>query len=158
MACRGRLKWRLDVDTYGRDAERLSLENIPDSCWSSCCNQLRCGEGRVEGIESQGHHEFYSQERYGEWTNDGGPISMEFAIVPTQDNRLEYQNAIFVKSDQQGKYEVALPPGRCWIGPKAKVLNTKNDRPDAVIFSETVVVVREDNFTEVDLVEEGYAP
>jgi hypothetical protein len=65
---------------------------------------------------------------------------------------------IFVKSDTQGKYEVALPPGRYWIGPKAKALDPRNDRPDAVTFSERVIVVQDGSFTDVDVLEEGYAP
>jgi hypothetical protein len=73
-------------------------------------------------------------------------------------DRPEYQHAIFVKSDMQGKYEVVLPPGRYWIGPKAKVRDPKNYRPDAVTFHEKAVVVQEGKFTEVDLLEEGYAP
>src|SRR5207249_3295132 len=46
----------------------------------------------------------------------GGPRSIEFAIAPIEGDRPAYQKAIFVKSDQQGKYEVALPPGTYWIG------------------------------------------
>ena len=87
----------------------------------------------------------------------GGPASVEFAIVPIHGDRPEYQNAIFVKSDPQGKYEVALPPGRYWVGPKAKALAPENYQPAAVTFSEEVVVVRE-GFTELDLLEMGYAP
>jgi hypothetical protein len=88
----------------------------------------------------------------------GGPTSVEFAVAPMQGDSPAYQNAIFVKSDKQGKYEVALPPGRYWIGPKAKALDPKNYRPHAVMFFEKVVVVQEGSFTEVDLLEEGYAP
>jgi len=88
----------------------------------------------------------------------GGPASVEFAIVPMQGDRPDYQNAIFVKSDQQGRYEVALPPGRYWLGPKAKALDPTNYHPAGVMFSEEVIVVREGNFTELDLLEMGYAP
>ena len=88
----------------------------------------------------------------------GAPTSVEFAIAPMQGDSPAYQNAIFVKSDRQGKYEVALPPGRYWIGPKAKALDPKNYRPHAVMFFEKLVVVQEGSFTEVDLLEEGYAP
>jgi hypothetical protein len=86
-----------------------------------------------------------------------GPRSVEFAIVPMQGDRPEYQLAIFVKSDMQGKYEVVLPPGRYWIGPEAKVRDPKNYRPNVVTFYEKAVVVQESKFTEVDLLEEGYA-
>ena len=88
----------------------------------------------------------------------GGRTSVEFAIAPMQGERPAYQKAIFVKSDEQGTYEVALPPGRYWIGPKAKALDPKNYRPAAAAFSERVVAVQEGSFTEVDLVEEWYAP
>jgi hypothetical protein len=88
----------------------------------------------------------------------GGPTSVEFAIAPVQGDRPAYQNAIFVKSDKQGKYEVALPPGRYWIGSKAKALNPVNYRPSAVVFSEKEAVVKEGLFTQLDLVEIGYAP
>lgn len=87
----------------------------------------------------------------------GGPASLEFAIVPMQDDRPEYQNAIFVKSDAQGRYEVALPAGRYWVGPKAKALDPENYQPVVVTLSEEVVVVR-DGFTELDLLEMSYAP
>jgi hypothetical protein len=73
-------------------------------------------------------------------------------------DRPTYQNAIFVKSDKQGKYEVALPPGRYWIGPKAKALNPANYRPGAVVLPEKEAVVKEGVFTQLDLVEVGYAP
>jgi len=88
----------------------------------------------------------------------GGPVSGEFAIVPMQGDRPDYQNAIFVKSDQHGRYEVSLPPGRYWLGPKAKALDPTNFHPGAMTFSEEVVVVGEGSFTELDLFEMGYAP
>src|SRR5262249_22424952 len=87
----------------------------------------------------------------------GGPDSVEFAIAPLLDDHPQYRNAIFVKSDPQGKYEVALPPGRYWVGPRAKALDPENYKPAAVTVSEEVVVVR-DGFTELDLVAIGYAP
>jgi hypothetical protein len=87
----------------------------------------------------------------------GGPASMEFAIAPIRDDQPEYENAIFVKSDPHGRYEVALPPGRYWVGPKAKALDPENYQPAAVMFPEEVVVVRE-GFAELDLLEMGYAP
>jgi len=87
----------------------------------------------------------------------GGPASVEFAIVPMQDDRPEFQNAIFVTSDAQGKYEVALPPGRYWVGPKAKALDPQNYQPVAATLSEEIIDVRE-GFVELDLVEMSYAP
>jgi hypothetical protein len=88
----------------------------------------------------------------------GGPRSIEFAITPIEGDKPAYDKAIFVKSDYQGKYEVALPPGTYWIGPKAKALDPVNYRPRAVVFSEKLAVVKEGVFTHIDLVETGYAP
>ena len=88
----------------------------------------------------------------------GGPASVEFAIAPMQGDRPEYQNAIFVKSDQRGKYEVALPPGRYWLGPTAKALDPTNYHPAGVTISEEVVDVQEGKFSELNLLEMGYAP
>ena len=73
------------------------------------------------------------------------------------DDRPAFQNAIFVRSDAQGKYEVALPPGRYWVGPKAKALDPQHYRPAATMFSEDIIVVR-DGFVQLDLVEMSYAP
>jgi hypothetical protein len=88
----------------------------------------------------------------------GGPRSVEFVIAPIEGDRPAYHKAIFVKSDQQGNYEVALPPGKYWIGPKAKALDPVNYRPGAMVLSEQVTVVKEGEFTRIDLVEVGYAP
>jgi hypothetical protein len=88
----------------------------------------------------------------------GGPQSIEFAIAPIEGDRPAYHHAIFVKSDPQGHYEVALPPGKYWIGPKAKALDPMHYRPGAVVLSEEVAVVNEGEFTRIDLVEIGYAP
>lgn len=87
----------------------------------------------------------------------GGPASLEFAIAPMHDDRPAFQNAIFVRSDAQGKYEVALPPGRYWVGPKAKALDPQHYQPGATTFSEDIIVVR-DGFVQLDLVEMSYAP
>ena len=88
----------------------------------------------------------------------GGPRSIEFAIAPIEEDKPVYHKAIFVKSDQQGNYEVALPPGKYWIGPKAKALDPVNYRPGAMEVSEQVTVLKEGEFTRIDLVEVGYAP
>ena len=88
----------------------------------------------------------------------GGPTSLEFAIAPIEGDQPAYHRAKFLKSDEQGRYEVRLPPGRYWLGPKAKAIDPKNYRPTAVTFSERVVTVQEGSFAEVDLVEVGYAP
>jgi len=88
----------------------------------------------------------------------GGLRSVEFAIAPIEGDKPAYHKAIFLKSDQQGNYEVALPPGKYWIGPKAKALDPVNYRPGAIVFSEEMAVVKEGEFTQIDLVEVGYAP
>src|SRR5712692_2759738 len=63
----------------------------------------------------------------------GRPTSIEFAIAPIEGDKPAYDKAIFVESDRQGKYEVALPPGKYWIGPKAKALDPVHYRPGAVV-------------------------
>jgi hypothetical protein len=88
----------------------------------------------------------------------GGPGSIEFAIVPIEGDKPAYQKAIFVKSDTQGNYEVALPPGAYWIGSKAKALDPVHYLPRAMGFPEQVAVVKEGGVTHIDLVVTGYAP
>ena len=88
----------------------------------------------------------------------GGPRSIEFAIAPIEGNQPAYQKVIFVQSDVQGHYAVALPPGIYWIGPKAKALDPVHYRPQAVVFAEQEVVVKEGGVTHIDLVETAYAP
>jgi hypothetical protein len=88
----------------------------------------------------------------------GGPSSIEFAIAPIEGDTPAYQKAIFVKSDAQGNYEVALPPGTYWIGPKEKVLDPAHYFPRAVTFPEQVAVVKEGRSTHIDLVVTGHAP
>src|SRR5215471_13773372 len=86
------------------------------------------------------------------------PTSVEFAIAPIEGDKISYQKAIFVTSDRQGHYSVVLFPGTYWIGPKAKALSPTHYRPGATVFEEKEVVVREGVFTDVDLLEVGYAP
>lgn len=93
----------------------------------------------------------------------GGPtteaaVSVEFAIAPVQADKPIYEKAIFVKSDAQGMFEVKLPPGTYWIGPKAKALDPMNYAPGPVVFSEMIVAVKAGTFLSVELVETGYAP
>lgn len=88
----------------------------------------------------------------------GGPRSVEFAVALIEEDKPAYHKAIFVKSNQQGNYEVLLPPGKYWIGPKAKALDPVNYHPGTIVLSEEVVVVKEGEFTQLDLVEVGYAP
>jgi hypothetical protein len=88
---------------------------------------------------------------------EGGPASIEFAIAPVKDDGPEFSQAIFVTSDEQGKYEVALPVGKYWIGPKDKALNPETFYP-TVSFTEVITDVTEGVFTEVDLTRIAYAP
>jgi hypothetical protein len=86
------------------------------------------------------------------------PTSIEFAIAPMENDTPTFSKATFVKSDQQGKYEVVLFPGKYWVGPKAKALDPMNYTPGAVSFLEEVVIVKEGAFTQLDLQVIGYAP
>ena len=58
----------------------------------------------------------------------------------------------------EGNYEVALPPGKYWIGPKAEALDPVNYCPGAMVLLEQVTGVKEGECTRIDLVEVGYAP
>jgi hypothetical protein len=87
--------------------------------------------------------------------------SMEFAIAPVKDDSPIYSRAIFIKSDEQGNYEVSLPPGRYWIGPKEKALDPKKfegSRRAPIVFSEKIVVVKEGVFAHVDVLREATPP
>ena len=88
----------------------------------------------------------------------GGPASVEFAIAPIEGDKPSFAKAIFVKSERDGKYRVALPPGKYWIGPKAKAQGATNFAPPAVVFRETKAVVTQGAFTHLDLSEISYAP
>ena len=88
----------------------------------------------------------------------GGPASVEFAIAPLEGDKPSYAKAIFVKSDRDGKYRVALPPGKYWIGPKAKTQGPSNLAPPVAVFRETTAVVTKGAVTRLDLSEISYAP
>jgi hypothetical protein len=87
--------------------------------------------------------------------------SMEFAIAPVEDDSPVYSKAVFIKSDEQGKYEIALPPGKYWIGPKAKALDPKRYEETVrgpLVLSEKVVVVIQGSYTNIDVIQVGSAP
>jgi hypothetical protein len=84
--------------------------------------------------------------------------SMEFAIVPIAGDRPLFGKAIFVKSDEQGRFEIALAPGKYWIGPKKKALDPTGFVPGPIMFSERVMVISEGAFTDVEIFGESYAP
>ena len=87
------------------------------------------------------------------------PGSLEFAIAPIEGDITAYDKAIFVTSEADGTYKVVLPPGKYWIGPKGKALDPINYVVRAsVLFSETVAVVKDGAFTQIDLSEVGILP
>lgn len=88
----------------------------------------------------------------------GGPGSVAFAIAPVEGDTPVYGKAIFVQSDADGKFKVKLPPGRYWIGPKAKALDPVEYVPGPVVLSEMVVVVKPGESIQVEIVQNGYAP
>lgn len=108
------------------------------------------------GLEGTTHSKVVSGVPGGPTT--GGPASIEFAIAPIENDSPSYKKAVFVKSDKAGKYKISLPPGKYWIGPKAKALDPINFTAGAFSFSEKIVVVEQGTFTQVDLFEVGYAP
>lgn len=83
---------------------------------------------------------------------------MEFAIAPIENDQPVYSKAIVVKSDVYSNYEVVLPPGTYWVGPKAKALDPTRYSRQALSFPEKRVKVQEGLFTRVDLLQSGYAP
>jgi len=88
----------------------------------------------------------------------GGPASVEFAIAPVAAEKPVYDKAFFVNSDAQGTFEVEVPQGTYWIGPKAKALDPTLYVPGPVVFSEMFVVVTGGSFISVELVQTAYAP
>lgn len=108
------------------------------------------------GLEGTAHSKVMSGVPGGPTT--GGPASIEFAIVPIEKDAPAYKKALFVASDKAGNYKISLPPGKYWIGPKAKASDPINYDPGPVSFSEKIVVVEPGTFTQVDLFEVRYAP
>ena len=108
------------------------------------------------GLEGTTHSKVMSGVPGGQTT--GGPTSIEFAIVPIENDGPSYKKSTFVKSDKDGKYKISLPPGKYWIGPKAKAQDPINYAAGTFSFSEKIVVVEQGTFTQVDLFETGYAP
>jgi hypothetical protein len=86
------------------------------------------------------------------------PASIEFAIAPVEGTTPAYAKALFVKSDAQGAFKVALPPGTYWIGAREKALDPERYSPRDMVFSEMVVVVAARAFLTVTLTQTGYAP
>jgi hypothetical protein len=86
------------------------------------------------------------------------PAAIEFAIAPVQAEKPLYERAVFVKSDTQGAFKVALAPGTYWIGAREKALDPTRYVPGEITFSEMTVVVSVGRFVTVSLVQTGYAP
>lgn len=86
------------------------------------------------------------------------PVSMEFAIAPIEDDNPVFGRAIFITSNAQGQYEIALSPRAYWIGPKEQALNPDTYVPGPVMLSAQTAVVEAETFTEVDLTWIGVAP
>jgi hypothetical protein len=119
-------------------------------------SQGQAGSGSGGGLEGTTRSLVVSGVRGGGAT--GGPASLEFAVAPIEGAGPAYHRAIFVTSDAQGRFTLALPPGRYWIGPKAKALDPVHYRPTTAVFQEREAIVAPNAFTNVDLVETGYAP
>jgi hypothetical protein len=87
--------------------------------------------------------------------------SMEFAVVPIEDDSPVYSKATFVKSNEQGMFKVALPPGRYWIGPKAKAVDPEHlerSTRSPLVFIEQFATVNAGIFTQVEVLQEAYTP
>lgn len=118
--------------------------------------EQHAGDADSSGLKGTTRSLVMSGMQGGETT--GGLASIEFASAPLEGGKPAYEKALFVKSDLQGAYQVTLPPGTYWIGPKAKALAPTDYRPDAFVLPEKEVVVKEGVFTQLDLVQVGYAP
>ena len=108
------------------------------------------------GITGTTRFEVVSGVRNGETTSR--PASIEFAIAPVEGTTPAYAKALFVKSDAQGAFKVALAPGAYWIGAREKALDPERYSPRDMVFSEMVVVVPARTFLTVALTQTGYAP
>jgi hypothetical protein len=85
-------------------------------------------------------------------------MSVAFAIAPVAEGKPAYQQAVFVTSNDDGSYAVSLTPGKYWVGPPAKARAPENYMPGAVAVVEQIVVVQEQAWTHLDVLEIGNAP
>ena len=88
----------------------------------------------------------------------GGPESLEFAIAPIEGTIPNFEQATYVMSDDQGRFELVLPPGTYWIGASEKARDPNNYEPGFAVVSEHVVNVPEGTFVQIDVVKTQYAP
>lgn len=87
------------------------------------------------------------------------PISLEFMIAPKEGSKLAFSKAIQIKSDNEGKYKIALPPGRYWVGANEKAQKPSNNFPKrSSRITEKEVYVAKDTFIEVDVYQVSTAP
>ena len=89
-------------------------------------------------------------------------LSMEFAVAPVDDETINFSTAKYVKSDQDGTFQVILPPGKYRIVSKEKALDPEKfsrmrRRPPLMIVEKTVFV-QAGAFIDVDVVHSGEAP
>lgn len=78
-------------------------------------------------------------------------ISIEFGIVPIQDDKLIYDQMIVIRSNDQGQSLIELPPGKYWIG---GTQNTQNFTAPIQIRGKAVTV-HPNSFTQIKLWEIG---
>lgn len=89
-------------------------------------------------------------------------LSMEFAVVPIDGETTKFSAAKYVISDQDGTFQIILPPGKYRIVSKRKALNPDKfrrmrRRPPLMVVEKTVFV-QAGAFTDVDVVHSGQAP
>ena len=68
------------------------------------------------------------------------------------------KRAVFVTSNDDGSYTVSPPAGKYWIGSPAKARGPTNYMLGAAEVVEQVVVVQEQAWTDVNVLELGNAP
>lgn len=135
----------------------LALAVLIETSMAFGQKSVNCGDN--SGLKGKTIFRVFSGAEGGKTTER--PRSMEFAIAPVEGDSPIYGKAIFIKSDDQGNYEVSLPPGTYWLGPKPKALDPKKFEKygrGSVRFSEKVVVVKQGTFTHVDVLQESFAP
>jgi len=137
----------------------LALLNLIVGCTSGA-TKAAAPEGAAKtsdsGFEGTTHWKVMSGVPGGQTT--GGSASIEFAIAPVENDRPSYNKAVFVKSDNEGRYKIFLPPGKYWIGARDKALDPNNYVPRSSSVSEDIVVVEPGRFTKIDVVQVGHAP
>ncbi len=89
-------------------------------------------------------------------------LSMEFAVVPIDGETIKFSAARYVTSDQDGTFQVTLPPGKYRIVSKEKALNPDKFRHMRrrlfLMVVEQTVFVQAGAFTDIDVIHSGQAP